>query len=154
MAVSRDEDYMGLALIEAHRSAAMGEVPVGAVVVNKDGVVIGRGHNQPITADDPTAHAEIVALREAARTIGNYRLTAASLYCTIEPCAMCAGAIVHARIARLVFGAPDPKSGAAGSLYNIVTDPRLNHSVEVVRGIRDEECASFLQEFFASKRAK
>jgi len=154
MAVSRDEDYMSVSLIDAHRSAARGEVSLGAGVVNKDGVVIGRGQNQSIIADDPTAHAEIVALREAARTIGNYRLTAASLYCTIEPCAMCAGAIVHARIARLVFGAPDPKSGAAGSLYNIVTDPRLNHSVEVVRGIRDEECASFLQEFFASKRAK
>src|SRR5215472_9716459 len=122
MAGYRDEDYMQLALTEARRAAALDEVPVGAVVVSKDGVVIGRGYNHPISADDPTAHAEIVALREAARTIGNYRLVGATLYCTIEPCTMCAGAIVQSRIARLVFGAPDPKAGAAGSLYNIVTD--------------------------------
>src|SRR5215472_5422831 len=122
MVVNQDEDYMGLALNEARRAAAMDEVPVGAVVVDKDGAVIGRGYNHPISADDPTAHAEIVALREAARVIGNYRLMGATLYCTIEPCTMCAGAIVQSRIARLVFGAPDPKAGAAGSLYNIVTD--------------------------------
>jgi len=152
MVVNQDEDYMGLALNEARRAAAMDEVPVGAVVVDKDGAVIGRGYNHPISADDPTAHAEIVALREAARVIGNYRLMGATLYCTIEPCTMCAGAIVQARVARLVFGAPDPKAGAAGSLYNIVTDPRLNHSVEVVRGVLDDECSSLIQSFFASKR--
>jgi tRNA(adenine34) deaminase len=152
MAQNQDEDYMGLALNEARRAAAMDEVPVGAVVVDKDGAVIGRGYNHPISADDPTAHAEIVALREAARVIGNYRLVGATLYCTIEPCTMCAGAIVQSRVARLVFGAPDPKAGAAGSLYNIVTDPRLNHSVEVVRGVLDDECSSLIQSFFASKR--
>src|SRR3954452_5808743 len=154
MAWNRDENYMQLALNEARRAAAMDEVPVGAVVVNKDGVVIGRGHNHPISADDPTAHAEIVALREASGTIGNYRLAGATLYCTIEPCTMCAGAMVHARIGRLVFGAADPKAGAAGSLYNIVTDPRLNHSVQVTRGVRDDECSLLLQEFFVFRRVK
>jgi tRNA(adenine34) deaminase len=154
MVPNRDEDYMELALSEARRAAAIDEVPVGAIVVAKDGRVIGRGHNHPIAADDPTAHAEIVALREASRSIGNYRLVGATLYCTIEPCCMCAGAMVHARIARVVFGAPDPKAGAAGSLYNIVTDPRLNHVVEVTRGVCHDECTALLQEFFASKRAK
>ena len=154
MVKNRDEDYMEMALNEARRAAAIDEVPVGAIVVNRDGAVIGRGHNHPISADDPTAHAEIVALREASRAIGNYRLMGATLYCTIEPCTMCAGAIVHSRIARLVFGAPDPKAGAAGSLYNIVTDPRLNHSVEVTRGVCLDECSGVLQQFFASKRGR
>jgi len=154
MRTVRDEDYMQLALDEAHRAAAIDEVPVGAVVVDRDGHVIGRGYNHPISSDDPTAHAEIVALREAARAIGNYRLTGVTLYCTIEPCTMCAGALVHARIARLVFGAPDPKAGACGSLYNVVTDPRLNHSLEVVRGICNEECTQLLQEFFVAKRTR
>ena len=154
MVKNRDEDYMEMALNEARRAAAIDEVPVGAIVVNRDGAVIGRGHNHPISADDPTAHAEIVALREASRAIGNYRLNGATLYCTIEPCTMCAGAIVHSRIARLVFGAPDPKAGAAGSLYNIVTDPRLNHSVEIIRGICHEECTAVLQQFFAARRGR
>ena len=152
MAADRHEDYMDLAIVEARRAAAMSEVPVGALIIDKDGAVIGRGYNHPISADDPTAHAEIVALREASRAIGNYRLNGATLYCTIEPCTMCAGAIVHARIARLVFGSPDRKAGAAGSLYNIVTDPRLNHSVEVIRGVRYEECALLLQQFFRQRR--
>jgi tRNA(adenine34) deaminase len=116
--------------------------------------VIGRGYNHPISSDDPTAHAEIVALREASRTIGNYRLVGATLYCTIEPCTMCAGAMIHARLTRLVFGAPDPKAGAAGSLYNVVTDPRLNHAIQVTRGVRDDECSLLLQEFFVFKRVK
>src|SRR5215831_2297074 len=154
MVPNRDEDYMELAVSEARRAAAIDEVPVGAIVVARDGRVIGRGHNHPISSDDPTAHAEIIALREASRAIGNYRLVGATLYCTIEPCVMCAGAIVHSRIARLVFGAADPKAGATGSLYNIVTDPRLNHSVDVVRGICDADCSSLLQEFFASRRGK
>ena len=146
-----DDEYMDLALAEARKAGAAGEVPVGAIIV-ADGAVIGRGFNQPISLHDPTAHAEILAMREAARSAGNYRLAGASLYCTIEPCAMCAGAMIHARIARLVFGTPDPKAGAAGSIYNIVTDPRLNHRIEVVFGIRDTECASLLHEFFAARR--
>jgi tRNA(adenine34) deaminase len=152
MASNRDEDYMKMALSEAQKAAALDEVPVGAVVIDAAGAVIGRGYNHPISSHDPTAHAEIIALREASATIGNYRLVGATLYCTIEPCAMCAGAMIHARIARLVFGAPDPKAGAAGSLYNIPGDPRLNHAVEVDRGILAQECSVILQEFFASRR--
>ncbi len=147
------EHYMDLALEEARLAQAAGEVPVGAVVVDEKGQVIGRGHNQPISHSDPTAHAEILAIREACRSTVNYRLGGATLYCTIEPCAMCAGAIIHSRIDRLVFGAPDVRFGAAGSLYNFLTDPRLNHSVEVIRGIRDAECTAILQEFFRTRRA-
>jgi len=142
---------MDLALAEARKAAAAGEVPVGAVVVFQD-EVIGRGFNHPITAHDPTAHAEIIAMREAAQRLKNYRLSGATLYCTLEPCMMCAGAMIHARIARLVFGTPDPKAGSAGSIYNVLTDPRLNHRVEVVSGIREDECAALLRDFFASRR--
>ncbi len=147
-----DESYMDLALEEAKKAEELGEVPVGAVVVTGD-IVAGRGFNQPIRTKDPTAHAEIVAMREAALHMKNYRLAGATMYCTIEPCAMCAGAMIHARIARLVFATPDPKAGAAGSIYNILTDPRLNHRVEVVCGIRDAECARLLQDFFARRRS-
>ncbi len=143
---------MALALEEAKRARQAGEVPVGAIVVC-DGVISGRGFNQPISANDPTAHAEIVALREAARQQRNYRLTGATMYCTVEPCMMCAGAMIHARIARLVFGTPDPKAGSAGSIYNVLTDPRLNHRVEAVSGIREDDCAALLREFFAERRA-
>ena len=146
------EHYMDLAMVEAKKAAAAGEVPIGAVLINRQGEVIGRGFNQPISSADPSAHAEIVALRDGARAAQNYRLAGATLYCTKEPCPMCAGAIVHARIARLVFGAADPKTGAAGSLYNIVTDPRLNHCVELIRGVRDEESTALLQQFFQSRR--
>jgi len=146
-----DEYYMDLALAEAKKAEAAGEVPVGAVVVSA-GVVIGCGFNQPITAKDPTAHAEIIALREAARHERNYRLTNAIMYCTIEPCMMCAGAMIHARIGCLVFGTPDIKAGSAGSIYNVLTDPRLNHRVDVVFGIREEESAALLREFFARRR--
>ena len=149
--MASDEDYMDLALSEAQKAEAAGEVPVGAVIVS-DGVVIGRGFNQPISGNDPTAHGEIIALREAASHQRNYRLTNAVLYCTVEPCIMCAGAIMHARIARLVFGTPDPKAGAAGSIYNILTDPRLNHRVDVVSGIREDACAALLRAFFAERR--
>jgi tRNA(adenine34) deaminase len=142
---------MDSALAEAQKAAAAGEVPVGAVVVLQ-GEVIGRGFNHPITAHDPTAHAEIIAMREAAERLKNYRLSGATVYCTLEPCMMCAGAMVHARIARLVFGTPDPKAGSAGSIYNVLTDPRLNHRVEVVSGIREDECAALLRDFFASRR--
>src|SRR5262245_47111302 len=141
------EHYMDLALIEASKAEAAGEVPIGAVLVSKEGVVVGSGFNQPISAADPTAHAEIIALRAAAQTSRNYRLAGATLYCTKEPCVMCAGAMVHARISQLVFGASDPKTGAAGAVYNIVTDPRLNHSIHVVRGVRDQECSELLQRF-------
>src|SRR5262249_7483769 len=136
-----DEDYLDLALAEAKKAEAAGEVPVGAIIVADDAVV-GTGFNQPISATDPTAHAEIVALREAARHLKNYRLPGATMYCTVEPCMMCAGAMIHARIARLVFGTPDTKAGAAGSIYNVLTDPRLNHRVEVVSGIREDDCAT------------
>ena len=143
---------MELALVEARKAEAAGEVPVGAIIIDKNGEVIGRGFNHPIAGNDPTAHAEMIAIRDASRTIRDYRLTGATLFCTIEPCAMCAGAMVHARIERLVFGAADSKAGAAGSLYNILTDPRLNHRVDVIRGVRAEECAELLQRFFKSRR--
>src|SRR5215470_2585590 len=146
-----EEYYMGLALAEAQKAQAAGEVPVGAVVVS-GGNVIGKGFNQPISGNDPTAHAEIVALRDAAQHQQNYRLSNATLYCTLEPCMMCSGAIIHARIARVVFGTPDPKAGAAGSIYNVLTDPRLNHRVEVVSGICEDRCAAILRTFFASRR--
>jgi tRNA(adenine34) deaminase len=151
MYMGSDEDYMDLALSEASKAQAAGEVPVGAVIVAA-GVVIGRGFNRPISVNDPTAHAEIIALREAASHERNYRLTNAVLYCTVEPCVMCAGAIMHARITRLVFGTPDAKAGAAGSIYNVLTDPRLNHRVDVISGIREDECAALLREFFAGRR--
>jgi tRNA(adenine34) deaminase len=151
MYMGSDEDYIDLALREASKAQAAGEVPVGAVIVAA-GVVIGRGFNRPISVNDPTAHAEIIALREAASHERNYRLTNAVLYCTVEPCVMCAGAIMHARIARLVFGTPDVKAGAAGSIYNVLTDPRLNHRVDVISGIREEACAALLREFFAGRR--
>jgi tRNA(adenine34) deaminase len=151
MYMGSDEDYMDLALSEASKAQAAGEVPVGAVIVAA-GVVIGRGFNRPISVNDPTAHAEIIALREAASHERNYRLTNAVLYCTVEPCVMCAGAIMHARITRLVFGTPDAKAGAAGSIYNVLTDPRLNHRVDVISGIREDACAALLREFFSGRR--
>jgi len=144
---------MDLALAEARRAESAGEVPVGAVIVHADGNVISRGFNQPISTHDPTAHAEIVAMRAAARLIGNYRLTGLTLYCTMEPCVMCAGAIVHARIQRLVFGAADARAGAAGSIYDVVRDPRLNHQVEVTAGVREIECREIVQVFFERKRS-
>src|ERR671925_1571293 len=143
-----DEPFMNLALGEARKAEASGEVPVGAVIV-VEGTVIARAFNQPIGLNDPTAHAEIAALREACGRLGNYRLSNATMYCTVEPCMMCAGAMIHARLSRLVFGTPDPKAGSAGSIYNVLTDPRLNHRVEVVSGIRELECTALLREFFA-----
>ena len=143
---------MAEALIEARKALAAGEVPIGAVIVNPEGTVIGRGFNHPISSHDPTAHAEIMALREAATRIGNYRLTGLTLYCTLEPCIMCAGAIVHARIGRVVFGAPDPKAGAVGSIYNVLNDARLNHQPQILAGVRELECRQLLQEFFQWKR--
>ena len=147
-----DEQFMDLALQEARKAEAAGEVPIGAVIVDSTGNILGIGFNQPVSSGDPTAHAEIVALRRAAERVGNYRLAGLTLYCTLEPCAMCAGAIVQARIQRLVYGAPDRRAGAAGSLYNIVDDPRLNHRVDVFRGMRGPECMEILRRFFEGKR--
>lgn len=146
-----DGRFMDVALTEADLAAAAGEVPVGAVVV-LDGRVLARGHNASIAQRDPTAHAEIVALRAAARTLGNYRLSGVTLYSTVEPCAMCCGAAVHARIARLVYGALDPKAGAVQSLFRLLEDARLNHRVGVTAGVRAAECGSRLSEFFRTKR--
>ena len=143
---------MAEALMEARKALAAGEVPIGAVIANPEGTVIGRGFNHPISSHDPTAHAEVMALRDAATRIGNYRLTGLTLYCTLEPCVMCAGAIVHARIGRVVFGAPDPKAGAVGSIYNVLNDARLNHQPQIVAGVRELECRQLLQEFFQWKR--
>ena len=144
-------DWMRLALEEAGRAAAMGEVPVGAVVV-QDGALLGSGFNCPISSGDPTAHAEIVALRAAAKRSGNYRLPGAALYVTVEPCTMCAGALVHARIATLVCGAVEPRSGAVISTANVLDNPALNHRVEVVGGVLAQECAEVLRAFFAERR--
>lgn len=148
---AEDARWMDEALSLARQAQSRGEVPVGAVVV-QDGVVIGRGGNAPLAASDPTAHAEIGALREAARALGNYRLPQASLFVTLEPCAMCAGAIMHARIARLVFGAPDPKTGACGSVVDLFAERRINHHTVVVGGVRADECGALLSAFFAARR--
>lgn len=142
---------MRLALAEAERARALGEVPIGAVVV-ADGVVIGAGCNRPISAIDPTAHAEIDALRLAAHSLGNYRLTGATLYVTMEPCLMCVGAMVHARIALVVYGAVEPKSGALVSTIRAHEVPGLNHRLEVLGGVLEEECRTLLQDFFRAKR--
>jgi len=146
-----DDALMGEALALARAASARGEVPVGAVVV-KDGVVIGRGGNAPIMHSDPTAHAEIAALREAGQALGNYRLPGCELFVTIEPCAMCAGAIQHARISRLVFGARDSKTGACGSVVDLFAEPRLNHHATVSGGVRADECGALLSGFFAARR--
>jgi tRNA(adenine34) deaminase len=145
-----DEHWMGLALDEARVAAASGDVPVGAVIVIGDRIV-GRGRNRREVDRDPTAHAEIVALREAASALGQWRVEG-TLVVTQEPCPMCAGALVNARVARLVFGCPNPKAGAVATLYQIVSDPRLNHRVAVSSGVRAAECAAVLQEFFAELR--
>lgn len=143
--------WMDSALEEARRAAVLGEVPVGAVAV-LDGSIVGRGGNRTETLQDPTAHAEILALREGASRLGSWRLPGVTLYVTIEPCAMCAGACVLARIERLVLGADDPKAGMCGSLADLVRDPRLNHRVDVVRGIRAAECGALLKDFFRARR--
>lgn len=144
---------MRLALREAARAGRAGEVPVGAVLVDGEGKVIARGLNRPVAAHDPTAHAEVVTLRRAARRVGNYRLPGTTLYVTVEPCAMCAGALVQARVARVVFGASDPKGGAARTLYRILDDPRLNHRAEVIGGVLETECRELIQRFFRLKRS-
>lgn len=140
------------ALSLAREAASCDEVPVGAIVVDAAGAIVGRGFNQPISRRDPTAHAEIVALRDAASRLGNYRLPGCTLYVTLEPCMMCAGAIMHARIAKVVFGARDPKTGACGSVVDIFAEHRLNHHAEVVGGVLAEECGALLSGFFAARR--
>ena len=146
-----DEHWMREAIALAHAAQARGEVPVGAVVVS-DGRIVGRGGNAPVSANDSTAHAEIAALREAGQSLGNYRLPGCELYVTLEPCAMCAGAIMHARIRRVVFGASDPKSGACGSVVDLFAEPRLNHHTRVDRGVAAQECGALLSAFFAARR--
>ncbi|MBM4273083.1 MAG: nucleoside deaminase [Deltaproteobacteria bacterium] len=143
---------MGQALAQAREALSAGEVPVGAVLVGEEGEVLARAGNRPIGLNDPTAHAEILALRQAAALRGNYRLPGTFLYVTIEPCIMCVGALLHARVRRVVFGALDPKAGACISLYRIPEDSRLNHRLEVVSGVRETECRELLQQFFQARR--
>ena len=146
-----DEHWMRHALMLAQRAQAEGEVPVGAVLI-KDGEILGEGWNRPITTQDPSAHAEMMALRTAAQKIGNYRLADTTLYVTLEPCIMCAGAITHARVSRLVFGATDPKAGAVNSVYDVIANPKLNHRLEWTGGVLEMECGSLLREFFKARR--
>lgn len=153
MEICQDADFMLAALDQARRAQAAGEVPVGAILV-KDGEIVGAGFNAPISEHDPTAHAEIRALREAGQRLGNYRLPGCELYVTLEPCAMCVGAILHARIARLIYGAADPKTGACGSVINLFAEPRLNHHASLTAGVMAKECGALLREFFAARRAK
>ena len=153
MTEDSDVAFMREALALAREAAAIGEVPVGALVVSQ-GRAIGRGFNAPIASHDPSAHAEMQALRAAGKALGNYRLPGCELYVTLEPCAMCVGAMLHARIARLVYGAADPKTGACGSVIDLFSEPRLNHHATVTAGVMAEECSALLREFFASRRAK
>ena len=148
-----DADYMRVALAQAAEAKRLGEVPVGAIVV-LDGIVVGEGFNQPVGMHDPTAHAEIVAMRGAAGRLGNYRLTGATLYVTIEPCQMCVGAMVHARIARLVYGTREPKAGAIESAMRAHQHPALNHRMEVMGGVLEAECRAVIQEFFEQRRER
>lgn len=148
------ERWMQLAIAEAHAAEQAGEVPVGALVLSPAGEIIGRGNNQVLRASDPTAHAEIVALREAGRALGNYRLLDCTLICTLEPCAMCAGAILHARIARLIYAARDLKAGACGSVLDVMNHPSLNHRVEVTEGVLADQCSAMLSDFFRRRRVQ
>jgi tRNA(adenine34) deaminase len=151
--LTQDEDFMRQALALAQDAWAAGEVPVGAVVV-RNGEIVGRGFNAPISRHDPSAHAEIMALRDAAERLGNYRLPGCSLYVTLEPCVMCMGAIFHARIERVVYGASDPKTGACGSIIDLPAETRLNYHAEVVGGILADECGGLLSGFFSQRRGK
>ncbi|MBI5890659.1 MAG: tRNA adenosine(34) deaminase TadA [Nitrosomonadales bacterium] len=152
-AAESDTEFMRAALRLAEQAAQVGEVPVGAVVV-KNGRIVGRGSNAPISRHDPTAHAEIAAMRDAAQHLGNYRLVDCELFVTLEPCVMCVGAMFHARIARVVFGAKDPKTGAAGSVFNLFAETRLNHHARIHGGVLADECGRILSEFFAQRRAQ
>jgi tRNA(adenine34) deaminase len=148
-----DQEYMTLALELARQGGTVGEVPVGAIII-RDGEIIGRGYNAPISLHDPSAHAEIRAMRDAAQQIGNYRLVGCTMYVTLEPCAMCSGAIQHARLARVVYGAADPKTGACGSVIDLMAEKRLNHHTEISGGVMAEECGRILSAFFAERRKK
>jgi tRNA(adenine34) deaminase len=150
--MEEDAAWMQLALEQARIAAGLGEVPVGAIVI-KGGTILGRGHNRNLLDRDPTAHAEMVALRQAAAKAGNHRLVGCQLFVTIEPCAMCAGAVVHARLARLVYGANDPKAGAAGSVLQVLNHPKLNHKLEVVSGVLEIKCSEVLKSFFQTRRS-
>lgn len=147
-----DALYMRQAIAQAHNAWALGEVPVGALVV-RDGVVIATGFNQPIGTHDPTAHAEIMALRAAATVLGNYRLPGCELFVTLEPCAMCAGAMLHARLARVVYGAADSKTGACGSVVDLFASAQLNHQTQIAGGVLGEQCSAMLRDFFSERRA-
>lgn len=152
--VLADLDYMALALEQARLAAERGEVPVGAVLVDSHGVIVASDGNRTIELHDPTAHAEIVVMRQAGEAVRNYRLSGTTLYVTIEPCVMCAGALVHARVARLVYGATDPKAGGVASCYEVGRDKKLNHQIEVASGLLQEECSLILKEFFKQRRKK
>ena len=151
--LNSDENWMRYALQLAQQAALQGEVPVGAVLVQDDNI-LGEGWNQPISLNDPSAHAEMLAMRAAGQAAANYRLPNTTLYVTLEPCCMCAGAMIHARIARVVFGAYDPKTGAAGSLFSVLNDPRHNHQVQISGGVLAEECAELLRTFFRERRLR
>ncbi|HMQ04121.1 MAG TPA: tRNA adenosine(34) deaminase TadA [Pyrinomonadaceae bacterium] len=148
----RDTEFMGIALEQARAAGNIGEVPVGSCIVDAGGSIVATGFNRTIVDNDPTAHAEIIALRSAAASLGNYRLIGTTIYSTIEPCVMCAGALVNARVKRLVFGATDARYGAAGSVFNLCDTPLLNHEVEITSGIRVEECRELMQTFFKARR--
>ena len=149
-----DDEAMAIALDEAAAAAEAGDVPVGAVVLGADGLLLARRRNERELVGDPTAHAEVLAIRDAAAAAGTWRLAGTTVVATLEPCPMCAGALVAARVARVVFGAPDPKAGACGSLYNLCADPRLNHEVAVIPGVRAAACSEVLSTFFASRRLR
>ena len=149
-----DKDYMRLALVEAEKAARQGEIPIGAVVVDAEGSVVAAGHNMREQWHDGTAHAEVIALREAGRQLGRWRLSGCTLYVTVEPCPMCAGALVMSRIDRLVYGVPDAKAGAVESLFNIPGHPALNHQVQVRAGVLEDECAAVIKRFFAARRGE
>ena len=146
--------FMNLALLEAKKAGQIDEVPVGALLVSENGKILAAAHNQTITRNDPTAHAEILVLREAAGKCKNYRLLNTVLYVTVEPCIMCMGALVHARVARMVFGIPDLKWGGAGSLYNLADGSRLNHQIDILKGVCEDDCRNLMQDFFRAKRIK
>ncbi len=147
-----DATFLRLAMVQARLAAEAGEVPVGAVIIGPDGAILARGQNRVLRDSDPTAHAEMVALRAAGKSLNNYRLEGCTLYVTLEPCAMCAGAMIHARLSRLVYGAADPKAGAAGSVLSVLNHPQLNHQMQVQSGVLAEECGELLRHFFRQRR--
>lgn len=150
--IKSDDDYMRLALIEAQKAYDLFEVPVGAIIVDEKGEVLAKGYNQTITSHDPTAHAEVVALRQLGQLVSNYRFPKYTMYVTLEPCCMCAMALIHARLQRIVFGASDLKTGACGSAFSLITDEKHNHRIEVTRGVLENECSTLISSFFTMRR--